>query len=34
MSRVFERDNRWWIDYNDASGVRRRKKVAATKRVA
>jgi len=34
MSRVFKRDGRWWIDYNDASGVRRREKVAATERVA
>lgn len=34
MSRVFKRDGRWWVDYNDASGVRRREKVAATERVA
>jgi integrase len=34
MSRVFKRDGRWWIDYNDASGVRHREKVAATERVA
>jgi integrase len=34
MSRVFKRDGGWWIDYNDASEVRRREKVAASKRVA
>jgi integrase len=34
MSRVFERDGSYWIDFDDARGVRHRKKVAPSKRVA
>ena len=34
MSRLFKRDNAWWIDFNDARGVRRRKKIGPSKRVA
>jgi integrase len=34
MSRVFERDGFWWIDFRDAQGVRHRRKVAPNKRVA
>ncbi len=35
MSRVFERDKgEWWIDFKDARGVRRRKKIGPSKRVA
>ena len=34
MSRVFRRKGSWWIDFKDAVGVRHRKKVGTTKRVA
>jgi integrase len=34
MSRVFQRDCDWWIDFKDARGVRRRKKIGPSKRVA
>ena len=34
MSRVFQRRGNWWIDFKDAHGVRRRKKVGPNKRVA
>jgi hypothetical protein len=34
MSRVFERDDQWWIDFKDAQGVRHRKKIGPSKRVA
>lgn len=34
MSRVFERDGLWWIDYKNAQGVRRRKQIGPNKRVA
>jgi integrase len=34
MSRAFRRDGSWWIDFNDANGVRRRKKIGPSKRVA
>ncbi len=34
MSRVFRRRGAWWIDFKDSSGVRRRKKVGPSKRVA
>src|SRR5215472_12311635 len=34
MSRVYKRDDQWWIDFKDAQGVRHRKKVASSKRVA
>jgi integrase len=34
MSRVFKRDGSYWIDFNDAQGVRRRKKVGPSKRIA
>lgn len=34
MSRVFKRDGMYWIDWFDAKGKRRRKKVAPSKRVA
>jgi hypothetical protein len=34
MSRVFKRGGKFWIDFNDAAGVRHRKKVAPSKRVA
>ena len=27
MSRVFQRKGDWWIDFRDARGVRRRKKI-------
>ena len=34
MSRVFRRDGIWWIDFKDAQGVRRRKKIGPNRRVA
>jgi integrase len=34
MSRVFQRSGDWWIDFKDARGVRRRKKIGPSKRVA
>ena len=35
MSRVFEREKgEWWIDFKDAQGVRRRRKIGPSKRVA
>jgi integrase len=34
MSRIFKRDDFWWIDFQDASGVRHRKKIAPQKRIA
>lgn len=35
MSRVYERKKgEWWIDFKDARGIRRRKKVGPSKRVA
>lgn len=34
MSRVFKKDTSWWIDFNDAQGVRHRKKVGPNRRVA
>lgn len=34
MSRTFQRSGAWWIDFKDAQGVRRRKKVGPSKRVA
>jgi hypothetical protein len=34
MSRVFQRGGDWWVDFNDAQGVRRRKKIGPSKRIA
>ena len=35
MSRVFERSKgEWWIDFKDARGIRRRRKIGPSKRVA
>ena len=34
MSRVFQRDGSWWIDFKNAQGVRHRRKIGPTKRVA
>jgi hypothetical protein len=34
MSRTYRRDGFWWIDFKDAQGVRHRKKVGPSKRVA
>ncbi len=34
MSRVFKRDGSYWVDFNDAQGVRRRKKIGPSKRIA
>src|SRR5215469_11827208 len=34
MSRVFIRAGNYWIDFNDAQGVRHRKKIGPDKRVA
>ncbi len=34
MSRVFHRDGNWWIDFKNAQGVRHRKKIGPSKRVA
>ncbi len=34
MARVFEREKNWWIDFKDARGIRHRRKVGPSKRVA
>lgn len=34
MSRVFQRNGFWWVDYNDAQGIRHRKKIGTDKRIA
>jgi integrase len=34
MSRVFQRQGNWWIDFKDARGVRRRKRIGPNKRIA
>jgi hypothetical protein len=34
MSRVYKRQTAWWIDFKDAQGVRRRKKIGPSKRIA
>jgi hypothetical protein len=34
MSRVFKRETNHWIDFKDARGMRRRKKIGPSKRVA
>jgi integrase len=34
MARVYRRNGKYWIDFNDADGVRHRKKVGPSKRVA
>jgi integrase len=34
MSRVFKRDDAYWVDFKDAKGVRRRKKIGPNKRIA
>lgn len=34
MSRVFRRNDSWWIYFRDAQGVRRRKKIGPNKRIA
>jgi len=34
MSRVFQKQGAWWIDFKDAAGVRHRKKVGPNKRIA
>lgn len=34
MARVFKRAGNWWVDFNDAQGVRRRKKIGPSKRIA
>jgi len=34
MSRVFSRNGNWWIDFKDSQGIRRRKKIGPSKRVA
>jgi integrase len=34
MSRVFRKDGAYWIDFKDAHGVRRRKKIGPSKRIA
>lgn len=34
MSRVFQKNGSWWIDFKDARGLRRRRKVGRSKRVA
>lgn len=34
MSRVFRRADAWWIDFNDADGIRHRQKIGPVKRVA
>lgn len=34
MSRVFQKEGSWWIDYKDVRGVRHRKKVGPDKRIA
>jgi len=34
MSRIFKRDGHFWIDYNDTQGIRHRKKIGPSKRIA
>jgi integrase len=34
VSRVFQRDGTWWIDFQDAQGVRHRKKIGPNRRIA
>lgn len=34
MSRVFQRNGSWWIDFKDGQGVRHRKRIGRSKRVA
>lgn len=34
MSRVFRRQGSYWVDYNDGQGVRHRKKIGPSKRIA
>ncbi len=34
MARVFERNRCWWIDFKDAQGIRHRKKMGPSKRIA
>jgi hypothetical protein len=34
VSRVFQRDGTWWIDFKDSRGVRRRKKIGPNRRIA
>ena len=34
MSRVFRRQGDWWLDFKDAAGVRHRRKIGPSKRVA
>jgi DNA modification methylase len=34
VSRVFRRGENWWIDFNDAQGIRHRKKIGSNRRVA
>lgn len=34
MARIFKRQGKYWIDFNDAQGVRHRKKVGPDKRIA
>src|ERR1700730_9040324 len=34
MARVFRRNKRFWIDYNDVQGVRHRKQIGPSSRVA
>ena len=34
MSRIFHRQENWWINFKDTRGVRRRKKIGPNKRVA
>jgi integrase len=34
MARVFQRGAAWWIDFKDARGIRHRKKVGPSKRIA
>src|SRR5712691_4126734 len=34
MSRVFQRDGTWWIDFQDAQGIRHRKKIGPNRRIA
>jgi integrase len=34
MSRVFQRQGSWWIDFKDVRGLRRRRKIGPNKRVA
>jgi integrase len=34
MARIFHRDAAWWIDFKDARGIRHRKKVGPSRRIA